>query len=643
MKNVPTFVLRKALNKKGPRGESAGPAPTDILPSQFRGESSNKASLNMEAARGTSGPIRSLNSAASSSSAPSRTSDKFANIHGAPVARKLHDVAGAGSTGAPAASPKGVGVKASSIAPHEKQAGQAGVDLRIGKAPAGAAFVGLGVQYKAPGISAEAPRMGGGHEDMSPYQGDLGQYKQWKGSFKQTSGYNPRGVGGRVHHGYDYAVPHGTQLYSAFDGAKVTFIGQKGGYGNTVIYEIAPGHEILLGHLDSFPKGLKVGDRVNRNTPLGRSGASGTSRGKAVRLPDGRVVHGAHVHEEFRIGGNHTSQGNFFRSYEKNMRKSFVVNPKELLGLSKDIPPSWAVPGSGSAVDPRERKARIGLDPAAAQSEAGRPGGKIVAPSIQESIGRRFGGFHGSSTPAPKSTHQEYKGGGDKGYRKLHTVEGAETESPVKQGKKASLSKPAGMGVSPNALSIGKKSSALPPEKKGRSFGVSGSWGSDTNIDNKHIGAYVSKEASPDVRLKMTEGFARVKATPQEMAFVYATYRQESGFDPNAYNSGSQAAGIGQFIPTTAKAYGVNTKSVSSSTMGTVKYHRDLRNMFNGNQWLMFAGYNRGQGNVMNDLKAAGIPKSQWGSMSKDQVKAVVRHPETKGYLDAMSRNLSRK
>jgi soluble lytic murein transglycosylase-like protein len=72
----------------------------------------------------------------------------------------------------------------------------------------------------------------------------------------------------------------------------------------------------------------------------------------------------------------------------------------------------------------------------------------------------------------------------------------------------------------------------------------------------------------------------------------------ESRGNPNAV-SPMGARGIAQFMPATAKQYGVDVNDPYSSIDGMGRYLRDLNNIFKGNITLAVAGYNAGQGNVL--------------------------------------------
>lgn len=86
-------------------------------------------------------------------------------------------------------------------------------------------------------------------------------------------------------------------------------------------------------------------------------------------------------------------------------------------------------------------------------------------------------------------------------------------------------------------------------------------------------------------------------------SLLAAVAHQESGFNPNA-RSRVGAAGLMQFMPTTAKGLGVNTADPASSVDGAARMLAGLRNQF-GSWELALAAYNAGSGNVR---KYGGIP-----------------------------------
>ena len=72
----------------------------------------------------------------------------------------------------------------------------------------------------------------------------------------------------------------------------------------------------------------------------------------------------------------------------------------------------------------------------------------------------------------------------------------------------------------------------------------------------------------------------------------------ESGFNPTIVNKKSGASGMFQFMPETAKQYGVNVNDPVSSAQGAARMYADLLKQNGGDLSRALAGYNWGQGNV---------------------------------------------
>jgi murein DD-endopeptidase MepM/ murein hydrolase activator NlpD len=84
-------------------------------------------------------------------------------------------------------------------------------------------------------------------------------------------------TGGRAFHsGNDYPAPKGTIVMSAGYG-KVTFVGEKSGYGMLVEITHAAGLVTRYGHLSAFL--VKEGQTVNTGTPIAKVGSTGRSTG----------------------------------------------------------------------------------------------------------------------------------------------------------------------------------------------------------------------------------------------------------------------------------------------------------------------------------------------------------------------------
>ena len=95
----------------------------------------------------------------------------------------------------------------------------------------------------------------------------------------------------------------------------------------------------------------------------------------------------------------------------------------------------------------------------------------------------------------------------------------------------------------------------------------------------------------------------------------------ESAFDPFAYSHG-RASGIWQFIPSTARLYGIRIdwwydgrRDIPDSTQAALKYLQELYSLLHDDWLLALAAYNSGQGNLGISIKRnqrAGKPIDFW-------------------------------
>jgi murein DD-endopeptidase MepM/ murein hydrolase activator NlpD len=95
----------------------------------------------------------------------------------------------------------------------------------------------------------------------------------------------------RPHRGVDYAASPGTPVRTTGRG-KVALVGNKGGYGRTVIVQHGQGTQTLYAHLKGYAKGLRAGQKVEQGQVIGYVGSSG-------------VATGPHLHYEFQVAGVH--------------------------------------------------------------------------------------------------------------------------------------------------------------------------------------------------------------------------------------------------------------------------------------------------------------------------------------------------
>ena len=122
----------------------------------------------------------------------------------------------------------------------------------------------------------------------------------------------------------------------------------------------------------------------------------------------------------------------------------------------------------------------------------------------------------------------------------------------------------------------------------------------------------VTKRAAPHLHYIIEE--LEKRGLPLEFALLPIV---ESAYDPFAY-SHSRAAGLWQFIPSTARVYGLKIdwwydgrRDVRASTKAAIDYLEYLHNML-GEDWLLaLAAYNAGQGNVLSSIRASKLPADE--------------------------------
>jgi murein DD-endopeptidase MepM/ murein hydrolase activator NlpD len=106
----------------------------------------------------------------------------------------------------------------------------------------------------------------------------------------RTYVYQGKEVDQQVHLGFDLASFQTTPIVAANKG-KVLFADELGIYGNTVILDHGMGVQSLYAHLSSFD--VKVGDMVNKEQQVGRSGRTGMALGDHLHftmLVNGHMV-----------------------------------------------------------------------------------------------------------------------------------------------------------------------------------------------------------------------------------------------------------------------------------------------------------------------------------------------------------------
>lgn len=133
------------------------------------------------------------------------------------------------------------------------------------------------------------------------------------------------------------------------------------------------------------------------------------------------------------------------------------------------------------------------------------------------------------------------------------------------------------------------------------------------------IGASLGIGNAPGYTPASFAGIEREKDLPG--GILDAVYAQESGRG-RALNSPAGAQGPFQFMPGTARRYGVtNPYDINQAAPGAASYLADLLKEFHGNVAQALAGYNWGEGNVERDIKQYG---DKWRDHLPEETKAYV-------------------
>jgi membrane-bound lytic murein transglycosylase D len=134
--------------------------------------------------------------------------------------------------------------------------------------------------------------------------------------------------------------------------------------------------------------------------------------------------------------------------------------------------------------------------------------------------------------------------------------------------------------------------------------------------DRERYWERIAERARPYLHYIVDEVEAR--GMPTELALLPIV---ESAFRPFAYSHGS-AAGLWQFIPSTAEYYGLEQnwwydgrRDIIAATAAALTYLERLNGLFDGNWLLSVAAYNAGEGTVLRAMRRnqqAGRPTDFW-------------------------------
>lgn len=110
--------------------------------------------------------------------------------------------------------------------------------------------------------------------DAAPIHRPLDSYNRISSTFGNRK--DPFTGGRAFHAGIDFSAPRGTTVLSAGSG-KVTFVGERSGYGNVVEVTHSSGLLTRYGHLSAFL--VTEGQLVSTGTPIAKVGSTGRSTG----------------------------------------------------------------------------------------------------------------------------------------------------------------------------------------------------------------------------------------------------------------------------------------------------------------------------------------------------------------------------
>ena len=157
----------------------------------------------------------------------------------------------------------------------------------------------------------------------------------------------------RGHMGTDYAAPIGTPVHAAGDG-HVSFVGQRGGYGNAIVLSHGANISTLYGHMSRFARNIHVGTRVQQGEVIGYVGMTG-------------LATGPHLHYEYLTNGVHRNPQTVqlpgaeplraqdlqrFREMAAPLLADLAPPPQPAAAVAAIAPSPGAAPATGSTARP---------------------------------------------------------------------------------------------------------------------------------------------------------------------------------------------------------------------------------------------------------------------------------------------------
>jgi murein DD-endopeptidase MepM/ murein hydrolase activator NlpD len=140
----------------------------------------------------------------------------------------------------------------------------------------------------------------------------------------------------RGHMGTDYAAPTGTPVHAAGDG-RVSFAGQRGGYGNALVLAHNNSVSTLYGHMSRFAAHMRVGTHVQQGEVIGYVGMTG-------------LATGPHLHYEYLVNGVHRNPQTVQLPGAEPLRADALEKFRSLTApLLADLAPQTLSPPAGGA------------------------------------------------------------------------------------------------------------------------------------------------------------------------------------------------------------------------------------------------------------------------------------------------------
>lgn len=172
-----------------------------------------------------------------------------------------------------------------------------------------------------------------------------------------SSGFNPHRMHPilnriRGHMGTDYAAPTGTPVHAAGDG-RVSFAGQRGGYGNALVLAHSNSVSTLYGHMSRFAKHIRVGAHVQQGDVIGYVGMTG-------------LATGPHLHYEYLVNGVHKNPQTVQLPGAEPLHAHTLERFRNMTApLLADLSPAQAVPSAAPGIAANAAAGPLAAEPLA--------------------------------------------------------------------------------------------------------------------------------------------------------------------------------------------------------------------------------------------------------------------------------------